>query len=487
MRKRDFSERASLANFLRSRALSSNSQSEARALAYLYGDFLSHNLTDIFVDSDFQIRMTQRYSKSKPKRELLGAVHYITNPLETGGHTQLFSRMVESQIKSGDKVSVISRVPHTIIDTLRDIGVSTYIASDLDELFEVLPTETLYLHNHPRDLDACIFADRASAAGCKVNFVNHADHTFSFQPLHRVNFLEVSGYGAAITKRYRIADSQSFIGIPSPILEEIHWKPSAERFLVTMARRDKVRPYGDLNYPRFVNSLTLRHEIPLIIFGQTGAEPWWSEYKRNDFLEFRGYQPLENIIPFIQRSFGYIDSFPLTGGTVLTLVGSIGVPIFSLKHGAVGYNVLEQVRQSTLVDLNASLDKYLTNGILPYDLNLMKETVDMWHSDSKFQERVEKTHLNKPLDIPTWALLKDGDVDIFDVRSQLFPVTRFPFELESAIMLSTRIRILFKIFPVANFYSDLTCRSFFVSLIGRGGSIYKKMRNIIKFFQRSSS
>ena len=462
---------------LRNLAIAEENWSAAVALATLYGEFLNKNLLDDFGDLDFQKNISSKVPKVPLNRQLTGPVHYITEALETGGHTPLFKAVVNAHSKFGWQPVVVARRDSPALDSLHGSGISVYIIEEFEELLSCQVLGDLYLYSNPSDIEACIFADRVSKTGASIAFVNHADHAFGFQPTCEIHFIEVSGLGRSITSKYRQASSQSFLGIPIDMSDgHSTWSPSQGKFFLTIARREKLRPRDGADYPDFVNKITKKYKIPLVIFGQSGAEPWWGNYQENEYLDFRGFKKLDDILPLASTCTAYMDSFPLTGGTVLAMVGSVGAPIFSVKSMAYGYNATETTRKISIPDLEGCLDDFLVDGNLHYSLSEMSDSVMNSHSQQEFEKRLLRINLGEITDFPDWA--NTSDILISDVRNDFFSSLRFPFEISANIQLANRLAILTKVMRKLPYLNDVSFRSVAMSVLGQTGLMHREISRI---------
>ncbi|MBI1293211.1 hypothetical protein GC173_18555 [bacterium] len=466
---------AKIAGFLRDLAIFAEDWKESLALASLYGEFSQRNLVDKFHDYSLQNQVASKVPHLNPKKLIAGDIHYISEPYVTGGHTSLLTNYIIAQIDNGARPCVITRRDSIALSRIREAGVVVHHIEKFEKLLSCELTGALYLHAHPWDIESCILADRASGSGARILFINHADHCFHFHPNFDVTYLEVSGLGRSISQLHRGVLKQSFLGIPVNI-PVARWKPSQETFLLTIARREKLRPRDDLNFPKIADSLTRKYNIKFIIAGQTGQESWWSEYLDNKYLDFRGSTSAEESLKLLTDCSAYIDSFPLTGGTVLALAGSLGVPIFSLKSIAYGYNAAESIRKQSISEVLTDLDNYLKKGEVHYNLDEMSDQIRAWHSMSAFRERVSKIDSGELVPFPSWAPF--SNVELQEVRRELFSSVSFPMEIPISISLFTRIKIVTGVLKFLPEVQDATLRSISMSLIGQGGQIHRILQRV---------
>lgn len=467
---------AKVAELLRDLSISARQWKESVALASLYGEFLQCNLVDRFQDYELQEKIYLKVPYFDQSKSISGNIHYITEAYATGGHTQLFFNYILAQIENGSKPCIIVRKYSTVLDRLSEAGVAIHHIEEFEDLLSYSLSGSLYLHAHPWDIEACIVADRAFKSGrCLLFFINHADHCFHFRTNSAVTYLEVSGLGRSISNQYRGISKQSFLGIPINI-PPARWKPSQEKFLLTIARREKLRPRDGLDFPKIADSITRKHNINFIIVGQTGQEPWWSEYLSNKHFEFRGVTGAEETLNLLTGCSAYIDSFPFTGGTVLALAGTLGVPIFSLKSVAFGYNAAEIIRNRSIVEMLADLDNYLLNGRLHYKLDEISDHIQRSHSITAFRERISEIENGMVSPFPYWASL--SNVGLEEVRTELFSSVRFPIEISSAISLPNRFRIIESILRLKPKLEEVSLQNILISLIGSGGQIHRTFRKI---------
>lgn len=471
-----------IADLIRSMAITATTPNEAVALSELYGEFMTQNLFDRFSDIEFQGLIEKKLRNFATPKKLNGNIHYITDALETGGHTPLFINIVKAQAHLGLSPQIVTRKKSWALKFAVNEEIPVHVIEDWQEIISLDISGSLYISANPSDIAACILADHAKENGASVFFVNHADHGFFFQPKLATSFLEISGLGRSISNLHRSVQSSHFLGICTGTEKNKNsWAPSHERFLLTIARKDKLRPIDGFNFPAFADKVTKAFGIKFVIFGQNGTEEWWQPYKNNRKIELMGAMPFEKIIPYIQKSYGYIDSFPLTGGSVLPAVASVGVPIFSLKGSAFGYNAVEEIRLDTEKEVFDRLDDYISKQHLFYDLSELSESVSKWHSVFSFYNRVEKIINGEVASVPSWA--RRQNISIQDVRKELFRDLRFNGELSSDIGIINRGRILGAFWNHRKQLCEKNWRSEVVSVLGKGSfshTMLSKLKNGLK-------
>lgn len=469
--------------FLRNLALNAKDWKESIALATLYGEFQKVNLIDCFFEKKFQIEILRKVPQRSVKKVISGDVHYITIALTSGGHTELFNNLIRAQLASGCNIHVISRRNSASLSTVRNLGVKVSIVETFEELLTYKIFGSLYVHANPSDIEGCIFADRMHGLGATVRFVNHADHCFHYRPLAPVEYLEVSGLGTSISKKFRQIKRNNYLGIPMSTSQLGSWGPSPEKFLLTVARREKLRPNDEVDFPRFADEIARRYSIPFMIIGQTGREPWWCRFRGNKLLLFKGITEPVDVLFHLKTCTAYIDSFPLTGGTVLAVAGGVGVPIFSVKSSAYGYNAVEAVRLDNINSLRQSLDRYLIRAKLHYDLNSISESVTYWHSMNEFQNRVSEIQCGKLVECPVWA--EPTEISLDEVRKELFSKLQFPFEISHKISFKNRVLIILRVVSKSRHMHELSLQAFIISILGLEGQLHYKIGKIRRVFKEA--
>lgn len=464
-------------NRLRRRALASSDADEALRLAAQYGFLRRLNSDGIYTDTEFEAALWERLRPSMPRLgapSSNGVMHVLTETYDRGGHTKL--ALAWLRIRAGrdvQRVHVTRRLTLRSQNALDDAGVrySVSVGTPTERLAQLMnacgEATTIVLHIHPEDIIGALAARAARDTGRRVLFLNHSDHLFSFGVGVSDCVLEVSGFGWLKTRAARGANRQSFIGIPL----DASYTTSADTTLrsssgpiLTVGSTEKYRPNGHANFPEFINLLARRVDNDIHLIGPSGLEPWWTVLASEirDRVIFHGPLPFDETRERVAECAAYVDSFPITGGTMFQQAFMSGAPVFGLTVGGGGYGLVDVRRSATLDDLVETITDAITNVQL-YDAPL-RARVAAEFSDRAISDRIETVLGGGTVSPPPDLLATAGDLGYFEAdwraRGPFFAVLT-----DQIPRLPDRVRLLFSA-RMGHFSLAMARRRLFWFLLG---------------------
>lgn len=354
---------------IRSAALSTKNPDHALGLASVYGYLLRINQIGVLSDDEFECRLASRLEALTPRLEAApeiprrGYLHIVTEAYDYGGHTPLLVNCLKARGENTDaSVVVVQSATLRFENTMRDAAAGLEIlggslSDKLSRLVEIgRHFETVLLHISPEDIVSSLAARALRAEGVRILLVNHADHVFAFGRMAASMILEVSGFGWNLTRGDNPGAVQSFLGIPLDTTSGIQSaKNPADRtgYILSVGSAAKYAPYLSYDFPRFLNQLVLSVPNRIVLIGPNGSEAWWaglSEHAASQ-VEFWGMQSADAVQEAMSRASCYVDSFPMSGGTVFGQALLSGLPAHGLYLPMGGYTYADALRSQTITDL----------------------------------------------------------------------------------------------------------------------------------------
>ncbi len=340
------------------------SETEMVAAAVMYGRILWGNHIGIYRDDFFESHIFSN-GKWNGITPVVGKriLHVISKPYATGGHTRLMERLFEF---APEESSVLVTQSCASSDNLRGGVASRAIFSEqgfsIREMAAYMAgCQQVCLHINPNDIKAAVAARIAKEYfGVHVVFVNHADHVFSYGYAAADVIAEVSGFGVQLSALHARGLS-SFLGIPLAVQDFPQvGRPQGVRIL-SAASPLKYEPVMGVSFPEFARKLlTLNESVQIQVIGPQRSDPWWRSVLE-DFpgrLQIFDALKYDQYIESVKEASLYIDSFPMTGGTALPEVRSMGVAVAGLHVGVEGYTPLDAVRCDSEMALIKDIEDY---------------------------------------------------------------------------------------------------------------------------------
>ncbi|MDP2226973.1 MAG: hypothetical protein Q8J78_05815 [Moraxellaceae bacterium] len=357
----------SFVDALRSHALSRQDADSAAKAAWACGRLLWSNQVGVYRDDVLEPALLSRWESAWPLSDKLPPcggriLHVISTPYAAGGHTRLLEKLAAMSPEHSDVLVTrpfghdgkVLRVPSSTRVICSEQGYGVVALAEM-----ILGYGKVLLHIHPDDIDTSLAVGLArSRRPIRVIFVNHADHAFSFGFHSSDVVAEVSVFGFQLSAEKRRVSS-SFLGIPVPsgANYEVCQPRAGALHLVSAGSSLKFRPAEDLSFPVLAMALLERFpDARMTIVGPNLRNNWWwylpqLRYPRR--LRLYPVLPYAEYLAVVRAASLYLDSLPMTGGTVLPEVRAQGIPVSGLMTGATGYTPLDATKYP---DLSALLD-----------------------------------------------------------------------------------------------------------------------------------
>lgn len=424
MKNCSLSKKKEFAYGLRELALKEKNPYQKAILAEIYATYNIQNLVPIAEDLELEKDVLLSLSKSRFEPVIVNHdfVHVITETYVTGGHTRLLTATVEEQIKQNQDVAVLvtRAIDPQTLGFLEKIRCKVYRLEKQRQFFELVTKGKVISHIHHYDIHSAIslwFSKEKHYFD--IYFVNHADHVFNYGHAICNSILEVSGYGYYRTEVLKHYQSHHLVGIPLNIshLEKLSYNykyqdTTQKSFnIMTIARVGKLRPAQGWNYPLFINQLLdecADHKVTITLVGQSGQEDWW----QNDYISKNNLKKIKFIesLPYIKLYESaylydaYLDSFPFTGGTVISEIATIGIPIYGSKLPCQGYSMADKIRSDSLEVVIQKLKEHIINGQIPYDTEQLSHDVESFHHPASYLERLMNVMYDREAKVPNELL-----------------------------------------------------------------------------------
>lgn len=466
-----------MALHLRSRVLLDGNPLQTARRAELYAAFLADNVYGSLSDKYIEEKAISELIEARGATESLkGIIHMLTDAPLSGGHTQLFLNILRAQLEAGlnPAVLITRYIDPRVEYEIRRMGVSQIYYRKQRDIPFVGIIGDLYLHVHMSDIFAIACAARAQSYGSRVFFINHADHTFSFLPLGETCQVEVSGLGHQLSAQHRGVQKQFALGIAAKGYCSPQERIPKRNHFLTIARADKLCPSGALDFTKLADYITSTLGCTLELVGQTGRESWWAEARQNPSIIFRGTVDRNELRAAATTADGYIDSYPMTGGTVLSEIALCQIPIFAISQPFYGYSVVDRVRFTRIDDLKLALHDFVRHRRLYYDLEDLARDVTEFHCYEAFSDRVRKLHSGVTCDIPPFW--ENYNTSLSDV--QILFSARLKVQIPCYVDLPLTDRLMYSIFSIGRMNEKIyfKIKQFSYNIIGRDSLIFDKVR-----------
>jgi len=408
---------------LRAICLSQKRPADALSAAGVYARYCTTNIPSWLEDVALEEALYARFCSSNEVRSRFEGAAFVATALhDVGGHSKWGLAFLKALAAAGRAPSVVitSTISKTIRQQVEALGVEVFVPDRWDDLLSMDVSGELYLCIANDDIVSALLAQRMAAAGRRIIFCNHTDHTFSLGAARTRELIEVSGFGYELSQRGRTFTAQSFAGIPIKVEQSERGskrspaRQSQDEFrLLTIGRSGKLRPSLRHNFADFavwaVQDLSARY----IIIGRTGLERWWGDRLKDTRIDRRpvtGWDEIETLLPGIDA---YIDSFPLTGGTALSEIALTGLPVFGIKDIPRGWSAADSVMSDDLEHLQEALLAFRREGRLSYDPATLSRLIVQEHSQEVFESRVRAFLLGDSVPLPEWARQSTEAIDSY--------------------------------------------------------------------------
>jgi len=289
------------------------------------------------------------------------ALHVISEPYLTGGHTRLMEKLAgmhecqpDLMITRAAQAAVVERLLNHFSRIHRADAVPTAIERIHYMVGIMAGYKRVVLSLHPDDITAvlaCMLVKDIS--NTRIYLVNHADHGFTFGSAAADVYFELSSYGRRVDEQKAIVGQKSFLGIP---LAQVngnvglrHGGVQEDELLFLSAGADtKFRPRRGADIRPLIATLLKRFpKAQFVVIGPNARrDSWWWPL----MIRFRGRLRLMRHLPFdeysqvTKRASFYVDSHPFPGGTAFAEQLIAGQRCVGLVSPFQGYSPAEKLK-----------------------------------------------------------------------------------------------------------------------------------------------
>jgi len=285
-------------------------------------------------------------------------LHILSKAYSSGGHTKVVERWIDSASESSKHSVALTRggfLPGKIVDAVAlrggrvyKLGKLTPLLKRAKQLSELASSYThLVLHVHMDDVLPMLAFSKTSRFQNIVHF-NHADHRFWVGASLPNRVIEMRTWGKALSNAKRELYNSEVVGIPMPSVTR-SLKPTLDKskaraalaipedyeVLLTIGPARKYARGPRTNFPIVMRNLLVGHPKRLLIsVGQAKAQNSdWRELETAFPGQVRFVSTIARDLleTYISAADVGIDSFPMSGGTAVLDMFTLGLPVFSLK------------------------------------------------------------------------------------------------------------------------------------------------------------
>lgn len=321
-------------------------------IIYGNGYFSSWDLEEILlnISKTINVDIDSKYEKNS-------FLHIMTRTYETGGHTRVVERWIDSS-PSGEKHSLllteqeINDIHKRLNSAVMSKNGNLISLSDIKDFCEKAKTmrkiasnyEIIILHVHMHDITP-ILAFGVEEFKRPIIFYNHADHLFWVGGSIADVVAELREWGQNISRKYRSIDRNHIISVPSDtnkciveydknsIKTELGL-PLDQKIVLTMASANKYIPFDNIDFLKVAKDILKNKDVVIVAIGiDFNILPKWKDFAKVYYDRFiiKPLIPYEDVQKYIKVSDLYIDSMPIGGGTAVIDVIKHNIPVLSLK------------------------------------------------------------------------------------------------------------------------------------------------------------
>ena len=377
------------------------------------GYYFSTKLEKIFVDYAQSIKVELK-NDYKPNTFL----HVLTTAFIGGGHTRVVEKWIE-QSSNNQTHSVICinqehfEIPEKLKNAVKEKkGELILLNKDnlKDRAIELRQISSEYeyiiLHTHMEDPTALV-AFGTEDFKRPIIFYNHADHMFWLDKSIIDKLATLREYADTLTIPKRNIKDSFMLGVPieSKNRQIIDKKIAKEKLNLDINKKLIVSAGGSHKYtPMFrksfvnylLNIIKENDNLQIIIIGPDPKEKLWKQaYKKsNGIIKTIGQVDYNNgYFDYMNAADLVIDSWPMSGGTVMIDAISCNTPVLSLKNpiGQFDYLAKSQAYCKTEDELYEKTKLVLNNEDFRNNLvNEVKANLEQDHSVENWGKKLEK-------------------------------------------------------------------------------------------------
>lgn len=289
-------------------------------------------------------------------------LHVMSQAYETGGHTRVVEKWIESSSPSEVHSLLFTRrsqIPARLVHAVATHGGTVYRHSVVSSPTRIATWlrgvatgySKVVLHIHMDDIIPTIaFSDGTFAS--QLFFYNHADHRFWVGTSIPSKVLEQRTWGQSLSFVERGIQSSQIIGIPTaPTLPGTEADKRAARLrlgidpnskvILTIGNSKKYLSLGEVDYVALIDHLLRGHpERILVAIGPRKIDnAGWASLERRYPAQVRLLPELvpTQVSDYLLAADLGLDSYPLNGGSVTWEMFGRGVPFLTL-YGAAGHH-----------------------------------------------------------------------------------------------------------------------------------------------------
>lgn len=349
-------------------------------------------------------------------------LHVLTKAYDTGGHTRIVERFINSDSLQDSAVLVTQNAgPHSF----KKLSLAKNGYTQIDEqgdshtkiqaiLAVLAHCQTAILYIHPHDIETIIAVGIAKKYfSIDVLMYNHADHVFSYGYGVADRVLEISHFGWSLREQRQSDKKSVFVGIPIKLPEQAATAVARtdNAYLTAAGSAYKFKPAQGYSFPDFLSALTKKIDLPFILIGPKPWINWWwwpallpKKLNTRRKIQFHPQMPHEQYLHYLRHTTAFIDSFPMTGGTAFPEILSMGVPCFGVLTGAHGYTPADQLKSVSVEQLTNDVVTYLKQRQRP-DINSAQVINQIYevHDTEQVAKRITTANdVQAPCLAPLW-------------------------------------------------------------------------------------
>lgn len=323
--------------------------------------------------------------------------HVISEAYNYGGHTSLLLNLA-AELKNKNKsqnIFIARSASEKFIRKIDALGIKIHAPKNtthewVRKLIEAgSQAFSVILHIHPDDIGSAFAARILRKHGCRVLFVNHADHVFSYGTNSADAILEISAFGWFATQKFRPIQHQSFLGIPivsrgKKIISERDGR------ILSIGSPHKYKSTHDSSYQDLIIYLAKVHNCQFDFIGPEGTESWWAPVREQcrENVKFHGTLTLEETMDRLDRATAYLDSYPMTGGTTFPQALLAGCTVFGINQLSGGYTLADSLRLSSFDEMKLAIETSVKARQPHIMQDSAREIIADYHSVSSVASRL---------------------------------------------------------------------------------------------------
>jgi hypothetical protein len=282
----------------------------------------------------------------------------MSRAYNTGGHTKVVERWIRYSAPEVSHSVLLTRgshVPETLLEAVKGSNGEIRKLNGLAPLTARAKKLRMFsrefakvvLHVHMDD----ILPSLAFAANWNVQNIshfNHADHRFWVGSSLAGEYIEMRTWGKLVSLHERGIHDSRIVGIPIPEKSLFVDKnqdvlrlrremdiPNEAKVILTVGHARKFVDGPKTSFPKVAEQI-MRKDVNTFLICVGLNSPQSTSWRKlvHDFpgrVKFVPEVPREKLHDYIRSSDIGLDSFPMSGGTAILEMLSLGLPVFSLK------------------------------------------------------------------------------------------------------------------------------------------------------------